>query len=111
MSFKKLNCPICGKELIRIEPFEDGLYEFWCDDCDIDIYISESDLERRIPMKYSVTIEETLCRTVDVEAESKQDAIDKVKNQYNNENIVLNADDFSEVVFGVSYSTTEKEND
>lgn len=62
-------------------------------------------------MKYSVTIEETLSRTVEIEADSKQDAIDKVKKQYNNENIVLDADDFSEVVFGVSYSTTEKEND
>lgn len=62
-------------------------------------------------MKYSVTIEETLSRTIDIEAESKQEAIDKVKKQYNNESIVLDADDFSEVVFGVSYSTTEKEND
>lgn len=47
MSFKKLNCPVCGKELIRLEPFEDHTYEFWCDDCDIDICISENDLERR----------------------------------------------------------------
>lgn len=62
-------------------------------------------------MKYSVTIEETLSRTLEIEAESKIDAIDKVKKQYNNENIVLDADDFSEVIFGVSYSTTEKEND
>lgn len=62
-------------------------------------------------MKYSVTIEETLSRTVEIEAENKQDAIDKVKKQYDNESIVLDADDFSEVVFGVSYSTTEKEND
>lgn len=61
--------------------------------------------------KYSVTIEETLCRTINVEADSQQDAIEKVKKQYKNENIVLNGDDFSEVVFGVSYSTTEKEND
>ena len=62
-------------------------------------------------MKYSVTIEETLSRTIDIEADSKQDAIDKVKKQYKNEDLVLDADDFSEVVFGVSYSTTEKEND
>ena len=46
MEFKKLNCPVCGKELIRLEPNEDRLYEFWCDDCDIDISISECDLER-----------------------------------------------------------------
>ena len=62
-------------------------------------------------MKYSVTIEETLSRTVEIDADSKQDAIDKVKKQYKNEDLVLDADDFSEVVFGVSYSTTEKEND
>lgn len=62
-------------------------------------------------MKYSVTIEETLSRTVNIEAENQQDAIEKVKKQYKNEDIVLNGDDFSEVVFGVSYSTTEKEND
>ena len=62
-------------------------------------------------MKYSVTIEETLSRTVEIEADSKQDAIDKVKKRYRNEDLVLDADDFSEVVFGVSYSTTEKEND
>lgn len=62
-------------------------------------------------MKYSVTIEETLSRTVEIEADSKQDAIEKAKKQYKNEDIVLDVDDFSEVVFGVSYSTTEKEND
>lgn len=62
-------------------------------------------------MKYSVTIEETVSRTIEIEAESQQDAIDEVKKQYKNENIVLDGDDFSEVVFGVSYSTTEKEND
>lgn len=62
-------------------------------------------------MKYSVTIEETLSRTLEIEAESKQDAIDKIKKQYKNDDIVLDADDFSEVIFGVSYSTTEKEND
>ena len=62
-------------------------------------------------MKYSVTIEETLSRTVEIEADSKENAIEKVKKQYKNEDIVLDSDDFSEVVFGVSYSTTEKEND
>lgn len=62
-------------------------------------------------MKYSVTIEETLSRTIDIEADSQKEAIEKVKKQYKNEDIVLDSDDFSEVVFGVSYSTTEKEND
>jgi transposase-like protein len=36
---KKCNCPECGKELIRLEPFVNGVYEFWCDDCNIDIVI------------------------------------------------------------------------
>lgn len=36
---KKLNCPVCNKELIRLEPFTKGVFEFWCDDCNIDICI------------------------------------------------------------------------
>lgn len=36
---RKCNCPYCDKELIRLEPFEPGKYDFWCDDCDIDITI------------------------------------------------------------------------
>lgn len=39
---KKINCPKCGKELIRLEPYEEGVYEFWCDDCNIDITIEEN---------------------------------------------------------------------
>jgi hypothetical protein len=39
---KKINCPICNKELIRLEPFEKGIYEFWCDDCDTDIVITKN---------------------------------------------------------------------
>lgn len=30
---KHVNCPKCGKELIRLEPYETGVYEFWCDNC------------------------------------------------------------------------------
>lgn len=36
---KKYNCPCCERELIRLEPFEDGIYDFWCDKCNIDIQI------------------------------------------------------------------------
>ena len=36
---KKIKCPICGKELVRLEPFEEDIYAFWCDDCNIDIFI------------------------------------------------------------------------
>ena len=39
---KKYNCPDCGKELIRLEPFKKGIYELWCDDCDIDIVITKN---------------------------------------------------------------------
>ena len=30
-------------ELVRLEPFEKGVYEFWCDDCNIDITITKND--------------------------------------------------------------------
>lgn len=36
---RKCNCPFCGKELIRLEPFNEGEYVFWCDDCDVDITV------------------------------------------------------------------------
>lgn len=39
---KKNNCPVCNKELIRLEPFEKNVYEFWCDDCNIDIVITKN---------------------------------------------------------------------
>lgn len=42
MNIKYLDCPICGKQLIRLEPYEDNEYEFWCDTCNIDIKITES---------------------------------------------------------------------
>lgn len=37
-------CPTCNKQLIRLEPYEDGdtEYEFWCDNCDIDIKITKN---------------------------------------------------------------------
>lgn len=41
----KVNCPKCGKELIRLEPFEEGIYEFWCDEDNIDITIEENEEE------------------------------------------------------------------
>lgn len=41
---KKCNCTVCGKELIKLGPFEENIdgiiefwYEFWCDDCNISI--------------------------------------------------------------------------
>lgn len=34
---KKINCPACNKELIRLEPYKVGIYKYWCDDCNLDI--------------------------------------------------------------------------
>jgi predicted RNA-binding Zn-ribbon protein involved in translation (DUF1610 family) len=45
--FKKLNCPTCGKELIRLEPFEDGKYNFWCDTCGYDISIEDCHMPKK----------------------------------------------------------------
>lgn len=42
-NMKKFNCPVCGRELIRLEFFKRGIYEFWCDHCDIDIVITKND--------------------------------------------------------------------
>jgi len=46
MNIKKIYCPVCGKELIRLEPYEDTM-EFWCDDCNIDITISKEDKQNK----------------------------------------------------------------
>lgn len=38
-----LECPICGKELSPLEPYdEDGKYNYWCDTCDVDICIKDN---------------------------------------------------------------------
>lgn len=50
--------------------------------------------------EYKVEIEESLCRTVMVKAESPIQAIQYVKEKYYEEEIVLNADDCMGVIFG-----------
>lgn len=40
---KKIKCPICGKELIILND-DEKYFEFWCDNCNIDIYIQQEDL-------------------------------------------------------------------
>lgn len=45
--------------------------------------------------KYNIAIEETLFKIVRVEAESYDDAIDKVESLYGNQEIILGADDFA----------------
>lgn len=45
---KKNYCPMCGKELIRLEPFKTGVYEFWCDECNVDIVITDNKVADKI---------------------------------------------------------------
>lgn len=44
-------------------------------------------------MKYCIAVQETLRREIVVEADSLQEALDHVENEYDKENIVLTADD------------------
>lgn len=44
--------------------------------------------------KFAVEIQETLCRIIDVEAESEEEALDIVTQKYKDEEIVLDANDF-----------------
>lgn len=48
---------------------------------------------------YNVTITETLQRTILVEADNEQHALNMVKDDYDNENIVLDYSDFKKVDF------------
>ena len=40
---KKIYCPNCGKELIRLEPYVEETYEAWCDTCGINITLWPDD--------------------------------------------------------------------
>lgn len=42
---ERINCPICGKDIIILNN-DEKYFEFWCDDCNIDIYIQQEDLPR-----------------------------------------------------------------
>ena len=46
--------------------------------------------------KYKVEITEYLQRTIEVDAKDKKEAYSKVKQMYDNEEIVLSADDFTD---------------
>lgn len=39
--FKHIACPMCGQQLIPLETVDDveGVHDFWCDVCDIDIHV------------------------------------------------------------------------
>lgn len=49
--------------------------------------------------QYNVTITETLQRTILVEADNEQHALNMVQDDYNNDNIVLDYSDFQNVEF------------
>lgn len=50
-------------------------------------------------MKFVVTVEETLAKEIEIEAENPFEAISKAQQMYADEEIVLNADDFVETNF------------
>ena len=52
-------------------------------------------------MKYKVNVEELLSRIVEVETENEEEAEDKVREMYMNEDIVLDASDFQSVEYFV----------
>ena len=52
-------------------------------------------------MKYKVNVEELLSRIIEVEAENKEEAEEKVREMYMNEDIVLDASDFQSVEYFV----------
>lgn len=52
-------------------------------------------------MKYKVNVEELLSRIVEVEADSDEEAEDKVREMYKNEEIILDASDFQSVEYFV----------
>ena len=54
---------------------------------------------------YQVKIEEKLSTLIIVEAETQEEAIEKVKDMYNDCEVVLSADDFMEVSFKIKEST------
>lgn len=45
-------------------------------------------------MKYDITIIETLSRSIEVEADSYDDALIKVEEMYDNQEIILDSEDF-----------------
>lgn len=50
-------------------------------------------------MKYRIDIKEILLKTIEVEADNHFEAIEKVKNKYNNGDIMLDASDHLDTDF------------
>jgi len=63
--------------------------------------------ERRLRLMktYQVEIKETLCMTVEIEAENEQQAEEKVRQAYRNEEYILDSEHFA----GVEFIAKEKE--
>ena len=61
-------------------------------------------------MKYIVRVTETLSHAVVVEADSMQDAEDKVNKAYDNGQIVLDYDDFDEYTIEAQREATDFDN-
>lgn len=68
---KRFNCPVCGKELIRLEPFYKGIFNFWCDNCNIDINITNNN---EASTTYRVGFNDT--DETEVDAFSEEEAIE-----------------------------------
>ena len=52
-------------------------------------------------MKYKVNVEELLSRIIEIEAENEEEAEEKVRKMYINEDIILDASDFQSVEYFV----------
>ena len=50
-------------------------------------------------MKYKIKIQETLARTVTVDADTEDEAIDKAEELYYNSDIILDSEDYKGVIF------------
>ena len=59
-------------------------------------------------MKYKVNVEELLSRIVEVEAKNEEEAEEKVREMYMNEDIVLDASDFQSVEYFVQQKKVNK---
>ena len=59
--------------------------------------------------KYYITVIETLKKRVEVEADSEEEALNRVEEEYNKCNIVLEAEDFTDVKFKVKKVVDEEE--
>ena len=41
VSIGDISCPVCGQQLIPLEPYDDdNTRDYWCDKCNIDIHIT-----------------------------------------------------------------------